>query len=623
MGPSAASPTTRSRSGDAGRGSSFALLSSDFLDELRARTTLSALVSRTVPLKKAGNEFKACCPFHKERTPSFWVNDQKGFYHCFGCGAHGDAIRFLTDARGTSFREAVQELADAAGLELPKPSKEAQERQARTTTLRELLQKAVEFYRRTFLSSEGALARDYLVRRGILNETAEAYSIGYAPDDRHRLSRELTGIDPKQLIEAGLVIQVEERAPYDRFRDRVMVPIHDSQGRVIAFGGRILGAGEPKYLNSPDTPVFDKGRVLFNLHRAAPASRQTERLIVVEGYMDVIALGQAGIRESVAPMGTALTEAQLEQLWQQVDQPIFCFDGDSAGHRASVRAAERALAALRPGKQIAVAMLPSGKDPDDLIREGGREAFEHVVSHALPIAEFLYASEAGKIDRNRAEERAGLRKRLEDLAGTCSDRLMKQEFIRSFNDLFFEDFGWKKKYRQAITSAVVNTSERVDAKVYRLYVRSALFGLTRFPRVAAANIEALLAIPLTVPHLQRWRDSIAEAVLERPDLDDDGVKAILDARLLPETLLFDINSDLRFGFTRRSTEPSVAARQLEALVTFLAEERGIKEQLDELNKAAVEAAGEGYDVIEVARERVRQQQANLLERGANWDGSLH
>lgn len=623
MGSVAPFRSSGSRGADARRSGGFALLSSDFLDELRARTTLSTLVGRTVPLKRAGNEFKACCPFHQEKTPSFWVNDQKGFYHCFGCGAHGDAIRFLTDAQGIPFRDAVRELADTAGLELPKPSKEAQERQARSATLREVLERAADVFRRILGSSEGVAARDYLDRRGISIETSTSFAMGYAPDDRNRLTSELTEIDSGQLVEAGLLIQVEDRAPYDRFRNRVMVPIHDPRGQVIGFGGRILGDGEPKYLNSPDTPVFDKGRTLFNLHRAAPASRQTDRLIVVEGYMDVITLSQAGLRETVAPMGTALTEHQLELLWQQVDQPIFCFDGDAAGRRASVRAAERALAILRPGKQISVAVLPSGKDPDDLIREGGREAFEGAISGARPIAEFLYQAEAGGIDRSRAEERAKLRKHMEDLAATCSDRLIREEMARSFKDLFFEDFGWKKKQRLAITKAAVNTSERIDLRTYRLYVRSALFGLTRFPQVAAANLEALLAIPLANAHLGKWRDSIAEAVLERPDLDDDGVEAILETRLLPETIRFDINSDLRFGFTSRSTAPGAAAKQLEALVTFLAEERDIKEQMDALNKAAVEAVGDEYDVIEADRQRVRRQQTDLLERGANWDGSLH
>lgn len=611
---------TRARTG-AKRG--FALLSPQFLDELRARVTLSQLIGRTVPLKKAGNEFKACCPFHDEKTPSFWVNDQKAFYHCFGCGVHGDAIRWLTEARGLAFMDAVKLLADEVGLELPKPEPEEVARQERATGQQEVMEAAAQYFERMLGQSEGAGARNYLKLRDVESASIGDFRIGYAPDGRTNISRALDRFTPDQLIEAGLLISVDEKEPYDRFRNRVMVPIKDPRGRVIAFGGRILGEGEPKYLNSPDTFLFDKGRVLFNLDRAAPASRQAGRILVVEGYFDVLALDRAGIREAVAPMGTALTDSQLELLWRLVDEPILCFDGDPAGRKAAERAAERAMPSLRPGKQLLIALLPQGKDPDDLIREGGATAFETTLSGALPLSTFLYKSELEKIDHARPEQRARLRKRLEDLAGSCADRFVADEFARSFRSLFFEDFGWKQKQRQAIASSAIKTSARVAPNLARLFVRSALYGLTRFPAVAAANLEAVTAIPIVHPDLCRWRDAIVEALMLEPGLDQDGISETLDAAVLPEMLALDIRGDLRFGFVRQATPPDRAIRQLETLVNFLGQEREIQGQLDALDKDAVaDSGGDGYEAIEAARQGMREARAALFQQSGDWDGAL-
>lgn len=609
----------------------FALLSPEFLDELRARVTLSTLIGRSVPLKKAGNEWKACCPFHSEKTPSFWVNDQKGFFHCFGCGAHGDAIRFLTDARGMAFKDAVQELADGVGLELPKPDPASAARQQRASGLIDVVAAAADFYRRALSGPEGRAARAYLDQRGVGEMARTAFGIGYAPDARDRVATELKAFPTDQLVEAGLLIKVDERAPYDRFRGRLMVPIRDARGRTVGFGGRVLDGGEhpatasgqPKYLNSPDTPLFDKGRVLYNLDRAAPASRQSGRLIVVEGYLDVIALDQAGIREAVAPMGTALTEPQLEQLWQLVDAPILCFDGDAAGRRAAERAAERAMASLRPGKHLLFALLPDGKDPDDLVREGGAAAMEAVLAQAQPLSTFLYRVAASGVDRDSPEQRAALRTRLEEVANTGGDRHVADEFARSFRSLFFEDFGWKRDQRRAIATTVLRTSARVAPNLARLYVRSALYGLTRFPAVAAMNLEALAAIPIAHADLRRWRDAIAEAVLIDPNLDEDGIAAILSAAVLPETMAYSIRSDLRFGFTVKRADVNAAQRQLITLVTFLAEEHAIADQLTDLDRAAVaDAGGDRYEAIEVARQRLREARIALLEQSMDLDGQV-
>ncbi|MDP8994761.1 MAG: DNA primase, partial [Pseudomonadota bacterium] len=339
-------------------------LSPAFLDELRARTTLSGLIGRAVKLIRAGREYKACCPFHQEKTPSFTVNDEKGFYHCFGCGAHGDAIRWLTDARGLPFMDAVKELAEAAGMDVPAPDPRAQAKAERASSLYEVMEAAARWFEDQLGGLEGAEARAYLERRGIGEDTRRRFGFGYAPDAKGRLRAALKEFGNDRLVEAGLLIAPEdEREPYDRFRGRLMIPIRDQRGRVIAFGGRILGEGEPKYLNSPDTPLFDKGRTLYNLDRAGPASREAKRLVVVEGYMDVIALDQGGIGEAVAPLGTALTERQIERLWRLSSSPLLCFDGDAAGEAATLRGMELAAAAEL---DVRVVALPPGLDPADV-----------------------------------------------------------------------------------------------------------------------------------------------------------------------------------------------------------------------------------------------------------------
>ena len=599
----------------------FALLSPAFLDELRARLTLSTIVGRTVRLKKAGNEYKACCPFHQEKTPSFWVNDQKGFYHCFGCGAHGDAIRFLTETQGLAFMDAVRELADGAGLELPKADPATQERQQRALSLIDVMEQAARVFEKGFAGIEGGAARAYADARGLSPEARATFRLGYAADSRTKLRAAMPGVEAAALIEAGLLIDVEGREPYDRFRGRLMVPIRDPRGRVIAFGGRVIGEGEPKYLNSPETPLFDKGRTLFNLDRAGPASRRSGRLFVVEGYLDAIALDMAGIREAVAPLGTALTEHQLELLWRCVDEPTLCFDGDAAGRKAAVRAAERALAQLRSGKSLAVALLPAGQDPDDLVCGGGAAAFEAVVAAAQPLHAFLYAAEAAAIDRDRPEGRATLRARLEELARTCEDRFVADEYARSFRALFFEDFGWKKPDRDELLKRVVRTSPRHAPDLTRSYIRSALFGLTRFPSVLAANMDAVDAIPIAHPDLRRWRDVLVRAVIADPHLDDDGIEAILLADVQPEVRRVDLTTELRFGFNRGAADRDAATTQLEALIALLGEEHELADEMAALDKAALaDAGGDGYEAIESARRQVRDARADMLRRGIEWNG---
>src|SRR5690349_10166441 len=416
-------------------------LSPAFLDELRARTVLSAVIAPSVKLIRAGREWKACCPFHNEKTPSFTINDDKGFYHCFGCGAHGDAIRFLTDNRGMQFMDAVKELAAKAGLEVPAPDPKARERAERTSTLTDVMAEVAKWYAEQLQGIGGADAREYLKRRGIDAATAQRFGIGLAPDSRTALKRALEKLGEDKLVETGMLIKPEEpgKDTYDRFRGRLMIPIRDARGRVIAFGGRILGDGEPKYLNSPDTPLFDKGRTLYNIDRAGPASRAAKRLIVVEGYMDVIALDRAGISEAVAPNGTAVTEAQLERMWRLDPSPILCFDGDSAGRKAAIRAALRALPHITPERTLRFVELPAGQDPDDVIKSGGREAMETLLSGPEPLDARLWRHELEAEPLTTPEAWAGLKQRLVAHASAIGhadlSRIYREDWLNRFDQL--------------------------------------------------------------------------------------------------------------------------------------------------------------------------------------------
>ncbi len=424
------------------------MLSQTFLDEVQARATMSALVGRRVQLKRNGREFKGLCPVHQENTPSFYVNDDKGFAHCFGCGFHAGPIRWLTEVEGLPFLDAVRELAEAAGMAMPAPSAAAQERAARVEGIRPALEAAMAFFSDGLgfdPRSDSARAKSvqsYLTQRGISEQLAGAFCLGLAPEGHSYLER--IGIGREDGLASGLMWEADGRTGA-RFRGRIMVPVHDARGRIVGFGGRILpGApeGVAKYINSPDSEIFDKGRILFNLHRAAPAIRQAKRALVVEGYFDVIALAGAGIAEAVAPMGTALTEAQLERLWQLVRAPILMFDGDAAGRKAARRACERALPGLAPDRTLKVALLPAGQDPDDLARAEGARGIEAVVSEAMGLDAFLFADVVGEVGPDAApEERTAVWQELSALAGQIAHDELRGEYLAT----------WRARYERLVS----------------------------------------------------------------------------------------------------------------------------------------------------------------------------
>jgi len=382
-----------------------------FIDELIARTDIVELIGSRVQLKKAGREWKACCPFHAEKTPSFWVSPDKQFYHCFGCGAHGTALGFLIEHDKLPFPDAVDELASRLGLDVPREDDGRAARPRPGEGLHEVLAQVSQFYRDAL--RESPRAKKYLADRGITTESCVKFAVGYAPDAWDTVLKRFGGSPERerQLAEAGLVIERSgkgESGFYDRFRDRIMFPIRDARGRVIAFGGRIIDQGEPKYLNSPETPLFHKGRELYGLYEARQTLRKVERLMVVEGYVDVVRLAQSGIHYAVATLGTATTPEHLNRLFRVTSELVFCFDGDRAGRSAAWRALENALEHARDGRQMRFLFLPEGHDPDTLVGEEGAEAFEARIAGALPISEFLVTQLAAQADLASVDGRARL-----------------------------------------------------------------------------------------------------------------------------------------------------------------------------------------------------------------------
>ncbi|MBB3763719.1 DNA primase [Sphingomicrobium lutaoense] len=567
-------------------------LSPAFLDELRARTRISQVIGQDVKLIRAGKEYKACCPFHNEKTPSFTVNDEKQFYHCFGCGAHGDAIRYLTDARGLGFMDAVKELAGKAGMEVPAPDPRAQERAERRAGLVDVTEAAATWFREQLGGIEGAGARAYLDRRGLTKETIAKFGLGFAPDTRGKLKAALSRFGNDKLIESGMLIRPDDREPYDRFRGRLMIPIRDPRGRTIAFGGRIIGEGEPKYLNSPETPLFDKGRQLYNLDLAAAACRKSGRILVVEGYMDVIALDQAGIGEAVAPLGTALTEGQLQLLWRLSDAPILCFDGDAAGRNAAIRAAERALPMLGPQRSLAFVELPTGKDPDDLVKEGGKEAFEALLAKAEPLVERLWRHERDAAPLTTPEARAGLKQRLFQHAKSIEDgslsQLYREEWLARFDALLGRGQGaatprWQKKGGRWTpppppASAAVKDISRVG--IGGPQVAALLRGYALYPEAIAESVETLAALPIADPLLARTRDRLVDAAFSGESLDREAIATILAA----DGLGGPPRPSMGFSFTRPESDAPTARRDLGLALEAIAATAEIELALDEATK---------------------------------------
>jgi DNA primase len=503
------------------------------LDEFKARLPLADIVARHVRLARRGRDLWGCCPFHQEKTASFHVVPDKGFYHCFGCGQHGNAVDFIMAIEGLEFGQAIVRLAELTGIPAPRRTGAAEAPVDRT--LYAVNEAAARWLAGRLESPQGAEAAAYLARRGLDRETILRFGIGYAPGDRTALKRALQaeGYGEPTAIEAGLLVQPEDGGPsFDRFRHRVMFPIHDGRGRIVGFGGRALGEARAKYLNTPETPLFHKGELLYGLALARPAVRERGAVIVAEGYMDVIALAQAGFTNAVAPLGTAITEAQLALLWQLADEPVVCLDGDDAGLRAAHRLIERALPVLSPGKSLRFALLPPGQDPDSLLRRRGRDFLAKVVKEAVPLHELLWSRETATRSLHVPQQRAALEKRFRELAATIPDRSLSRMFVDAFFRRLHRALGRTDPRFRGRQSAIATDggpgvgARRLEAFVARPEFAAArqLFGpILVHPDLLLEIEEELARLEFVEPEL----DSLHQAILcwyaESGHLDPGGL----------------------------------------------------------------------------------------------------
>lgn len=500
-----------------------------FLEQLRRVTSVSAVIGARLPVRRHGREFQALCPFHNEKTPSFTINDEKGFYHCFGCGAHGDAIGFIKEYEGISYKEAIERLAAEAGLALPQPTAEAVQEDKRRRNLQDVCELACRWFEGQLAGSDGYAARSYLTQRGVNTEMIQRFRIGYAPDDRSALARALMseGVSSHELIAAGLLIKPDDaqREPYARFRGRLMFPIRDGSSKVVAFGGRILAAQEnaPKYLNSPETELFHKGLMLYNYDLARRAARDDARILVCEGYMDVIALAQAGIDAAVAPLGTAITESQLQQCWQLADEPVLCLDGDAAGQRAMNRAAELALPLLQPAKSLRFMLLPAGEDPDSLVRSEGKAAFLARSQSATPLVEQLCQPILSK-QALTPEDRAGQESTLMQLVERIQNGIVKAHYREHVRQLFWQ----RKASARPSSSGQVNGQQPMRSGSRISTGQSALIPyLPGSGDVSSRKARAILRGFALLMHFEALRSTEeAEWFLAELDMKDAPLKAL-------------------------------------------------------------------------------------------------
>ncbi len=480
------------------------------LDEIRARLSVSEVVGRRVRLKKQGREYAGLSPFNPEKTPSFFVNDQKGFYHCFSSGKHGDIFRFLMETEGLSFPEAVERLAADAGVQLPKPDAREEVRERQRASLADVCEMAAQFFQEALRLSSGGIARGYVERRGLRPDIVKEFRIGFAPAERDALKRYLIGkgVDEATMLDAGLVIKPDDGRPsYDRFRNRLMIPIQDERGRVVAFGGRAIAPeDQPKYLNSPETELFHKGTMLFNAHRARQAAHESGVAIVVEGYLDAIAVYQVGIRSVVATLGTAFTEEQIQRLWRLAAEPVVCFDGDRAGIKAAHRAVDRILSQLKSGFSFNFAFLPDGKDPDELISAGGRDAFLAEIARAVPLAEVLWDRETRAAPIDTPERKAALEKRLEELTGEIRDQRVQRGYRLRFR-LRLSNLFWQSERMPRVGSAQTSADRRKAAPIPRdegdlAGVERIVLGLAvEYPIVFEGALDRMIGLDLSIePH---------------------------------------------------------------------------------------------------------------------------
>ncbi len=585
-------------------------LPNGFLDELKTRLSLAQVAGRKVTWDNRKSnpgkgDYWAPCPFHQEKTASFHVEDAKGFYYCFGCHAKGDALSFVRETENVGFMEAVEILAREAGMTVPAQDPRAQERAKKNSTLHDVMELAISFYRRQLNSAQASAAREYIEGRGLSQETIERFEIGFAPSARTALLEYLKSkdVDVKQMDEAGLVIIPDSGTPFDRFRDRIMFPIRDGRGKPTAFGGRAMAAdAKAKYLNSPETPLFDKSRSLYNHAPAREAAGKAGGVIVAEGYMDVIALASYGFEHAVAPLGTAITADQLRLMWRMTDEPVIALDGDKAGVRAAMRLIDVALPLLTAGKSLRFALMPEGLDPDDLLRNSGSDAMEDLLGKALPMASLLWQRETQDKIFDSPERRAALDASLRRILGTIEDQSIQNHYRAEFRDrrqqLFFPQRSSAPSGRGSWTkgrdrkpsgptpgakSSLLARSDSAGIEA-RFRETSILRLCIQYPNVAEAFESELETLPISSPDLGPVREALLAAIpIALEENNERELVAEMAARVSSEK----IDAILRTGhLTNR--DPDDVHRDLSAQIR---RHRAIVGRKNETREAELEITG--------------------------------
>lgn len=519
-----------------------------FLDELRSRVSIAEVVGEKVKLQKRGREYTGLCPFHQEKTPSFTINESKGFYHCFGCGAHGDAIKFLMDKDGLPYIEAVKKLASRVGLTLPAFSKESQEAAQKRKSLYEIMELAAAFFEKNLYMPIGAQGLSYLrQKRGLSDENIKRFRLGYAPNNKGlKAYLASKGVSEEDMADLGLITVPEDksRQPSDFFRDRVMIPIMDKQNNIIAFGGRILGDGQPKYLNSPETPIFNKRRILYNMNNAREPAYNQKRLIICEGYMDVIALDCYNFGYAVAPLGTALTEEQILEAWKVCSNPTLCFDGDSAGIRAAIRSVDRILPILRAGYSANYIFLKEAKDPDELLHKLGAEAFERHLQRAKPLVDILWHKCKMNKETQTPEQKALIEKEIFEEVAKIKDSQIRNYYTQEMKKRIYYTFGRGAEFNNSQQVNVRSSSEiaynknrnRNKAGNYKteqvynlvkkpplndLFLRKIVAAMIIYPQLSKSYEEQLMLFEIEKTPMAKILNEIMEIVQEEANIDSD------------------------------------------------------------------------------------------------------
>lgn len=510
-----------------------------FCDELRAKISIADVVGAKVKLTRKGREYTGLCPFHNEKTPSFTVNEAKGFYHCFGCGAHGDIIKFEMDANGLTFIDAVEKLAHKVGMSLPKLTHESREQVEKRNSAYDIMEMAARYFEKNLRLTGGREALEYLYRRGFDDNIIAKFRLGYAPAGNGlRAQLASKGVTDAEMAELGLIALPEGKKPHDFFRNRVMIPIIDKRGKVIAFGGRVMDGSQPKYLNSPETPVFNKRRVLYNLNNARDAGYEAKRLIICEGYMDVIAMDRFGIGYAVAPLGTALTEDQIAEAWKVVNEPICCFDGDSAGIRAAIRSVDRVLPILKPGYSLQYAFLPDKMDPDEFLRAKGQEEFLKVVTDTTALKDLLWRKTLEGQAVDTPEQKALIEKNIRDEVAKIGDETVRGYYVQEMKSRVYYELGrGARRPREGRRDSEYRRNDArfddrrpqvclagfVKTDLDDLVARYVVSAFVCYPQLIEEYEERLLSFEIKNPQLRALYEAILEIVHNDGEIGDSAV----------------------------------------------------------------------------------------------------